>query len=82
MGHSTLLFGTPSFIEGFARSIDIAGVLTEFNASLSPRQSDSLATCSDWAAVGADLWTALSESQNELPEHSLESPKEEYAKAR
>lgn len=80
MSHSTLLFTTPSFWEGFARSLDAGGVMTEFNSSLTPQQADELAIGSDWSAVGADLWEALLAAQTHLPRAAVE-PKQEAATA-
>jgi len=76
MGYSTLLFGSPSFLEGFGRAIDAGGILTEFNSSMSARQADYFALWSDWAVVGADIreaaksqyWKAIREQQERQAE--------------
>ncbi len=72
MGQSTLLFASPSFWEGVARSIDAGGTMTEFNSSLTPQQADVFALRSDWSAVGSDLWTALLTAQNQLARQPIE----------
>ena len=77
MSYSTLLFASTSFYEGFARSIDAGGLLTEFNASLTPQQADWFAIQSDWAAVGSDLWAALQAARNQLPGSARESKQKE-----
>ena len=68
MSHSTLLFTEPSYLEGFARSIDIGGTMTEFNSGLTPEQADNLALWADWRAVGADMLGAMNSFANLLPE--------------
>lgn len=80
MSHSTLLFATPSFWDGFARALDAGGVLTEFNTSLTPGQADRAAARSDWSAVGADLWAALAAARDQLP-GSAREPKQKEAVA-
>ena len=56
---STFLFSRPSFIEGMARVMDLAGALDSYNTSLSPEQADTLALWADWGVVGDDLRAAL-----------------------
>lgn len=76
MSYVTLLFTESNFWEGVARSLDVGGVMTEFNGSLTPQQADRLAVQSDWAAVGADLWTALQAAREHLPGVAHEPAKE------
>ena len=80
MSYATLLFANPSFLDGFGRCLDLAGVSAEFNSSLTPAQADALALRSDWFAVGADLWSAVNEEQLQLPSQNDESKKEAKAK--
>ncbi len=54
-----LLYATPSFIEGIARSIDIGDTLTEYNGSENGTLADIRALRSDWLAVGDDLRQAM-----------------------
>jgi len=68
MNNSTLLFTEPSFLEGFARSMDIGGLMTEFNPSLDAAQADCLAILSDWRAVGADIVSAANSFAKLHPE--------------
>lgn len=56
-----LLFAMPSFLEGVARALDIAGTFTQYNTSDNPREADFLALRSDWRAVGDDFYTVLDE---------------------
>ncbi len=53
------LYAKPSFLEGVARLVDIAGTLDEYNYSDSDDEADSRALQSDWEAVGNDLHSAL-----------------------
>ncbi len=57
--YSTCLFARPSFAEGMARALDLAGALDEYNLSLTPEQADNLALASDWKAIAQDLRAAL-----------------------
>jgi hypothetical protein len=52
---STFLFARPSFIEGFARVLDVGNVLNEYNRSLTGQQADFLALHSDWRAIGQNI---------------------------
>ena len=70
MGESptNFLFASPNFWTGFGSSIDMFGVMFEFNRSLTPEQADWLAQQSDWLAVGHDISHAMSEFGAEHPE--------------
>ena len=76
MSYATLLYGSPSFLEGFGRALDAGGVSVEFNSSWTPEQADRLALRSDWAAVGADLWASLMAARDQLPRFARESKQE------
>jgi hypothetical protein len=52
---SSWLFASPSFLEGFCRSLDFCGTLTEFNRSRSGVEADMRALRSDWLALGQDF---------------------------
>ena len=57
----SLLFATPSFLEGFARVLDIGNTFTDYNTSSDPGEADFLALRSDWRAIGDDFYTVLAE---------------------
>lgn len=65
-----LLYATPSFLEGLARSIDIGDTLTEYNTSESGAEADARALGSDWKAVGDDLRAAIAQYRKETPRKS------------
>jgi len=60
-----LLYATPSFLEGIARSIDIGDTLTEYNGSESGAAADLRALRSDWIAIGNDLRQAMSQFEQD-----------------
>ena len=55
MGSSDFLFARPSFFEGVARTIDLFGVLQEYNRSTSENEADAWAVYNDFRAVGEDI---------------------------
>jgi hypothetical protein len=59
MSGSDFLFARPSFVEGMARSIDLFGVLQEYNKSPSENAADSKALYHDFKAVGNDIARAV-----------------------
>ena len=63
-----LLYATPSFLEGFARALDIGDTFTQYNTMDSAREADFLALRSDWRAIGEDLDTALAQYEDEEQE--------------
>ena len=58
--YTGLLYATPSFAEGLARAADIGGTFDEYNSDVSASEADEAALASDWYAVGADLYHAIS----------------------
>ena len=56
-----LLFAAPNFLEGMARSLDLADTFTEYNTSRSPSEADFRGIRSDWRAVGEDFDYVISE---------------------
>ena len=56
---STILFATPSGIEGAARIFDWGNLLNEYNRSSTPEQADELALFADWNATGKDIRLAM-----------------------
>ncbi len=53
------LFAEPSFIEGFARVLDIAGTLQVYNESSSDNEADAVSLNNDWRAIGQDLSNSI-----------------------
>ena len=66
--YSNLLFASPSFLDGFARVLDLGGTFIEFNRSVTPAQADFFAMLADWRAVGQDMQTALEAFEQEHPD--------------
>jgi len=66
--YSELLFAEPSFLDGFARVLDLGGVFDDDGDSLSGPEADWLALASDWYAVGADLHHAINRQVNQVSE--------------
>lgn len=60
-----LLYATPSFLEGIARSIDLGDTLTEYNGSESGAAADLRALRSDWIAIGNDLRQAMAQFEQD-----------------
>lgn len=60
-----LLYATPSFLEGFARVLDVGDTFTTYNTSADAGEADFLALRSDWRAIGEDFDTALAEYEDE-----------------
>ncbi len=56
---SLLLAIRPSFIEGVARILDLAGSLSEYYESPDPEEADYLALRGDWYATGQDIQSAM-----------------------
>ncbi len=55
---SDFLFGNVSVMESIGSIIDLSGSMPEYNQSLTEEESDSRAIYNDFAAVGADLFSA------------------------
>ncbi len=55
---SKFLFADPSFAEGMARVLDLAGRLNTYNSSQTEKQADFWALYADWRAVGQDIRNA------------------------
>lgn len=54
------LYAKPSFLEGFARVLDLGATLSNiYNRNLTPREADFDSLLSDWAAVGDDISYAI-----------------------
>ncbi len=70
--YSSLLFASPSFLEGMARAVDFGDFLTEYNSSPAPELADLNALQSDWMAVGQDMSQAFAEVRREKEATSKE----------
>ncbi len=62
---SDFLFGSPSFLTGLGRTMDLGGVLnrSSYNFSSTPEEADLRAIAHDWVAVGKDLRKAMLEAK-------------------
>ena len=60
------LFAEPSFLEGFARVLDIGGTMQEYNTSGTGEEADAKALRNDWLAVGDDLRFSIKNHEREL----------------
>jgi hypothetical protein len=56
---SARLFAKPSFMEGFARAIDIGATLNEYKRNVTEAKADYEALKSDWYAVGDSIYEAI-----------------------
>ncbi len=61
--NSFVLFARPSFVEGVARAMDLAGGLNEYNSCRSPEEADALAMATDYAALIGDMRAAWNRLQ-------------------
>ena len=68
ISYTELLYSQPSFLEGFARALDVGGTFDDFNYSSSETEADCVAIASDWYAVGADLHHAIAAYTAQLRE--------------
>ncbi len=53
------LFAQPSFASGFARTLDLWGVLDDYNISVTTLEADEKAIAADWLVVGQDIADAI-----------------------
>lgn len=58
--YSRLLHSQPSLMEGLARVLDVMGTFDECDYPPAGEEADRVALASDWYAVGADLYHAIS----------------------
>ena len=56
---TTRLMARPSFLSGYARGLDIAGVFDRYHTSTSESAADRRALANDWKAVGDQMREAL-----------------------
>ena len=59
---TTILYSKPSFLEGFARVVDFANALQEYNTSPTSEEADERAIVADWYAVGRDMYKAFQQA--------------------
>ncbi len=59
------LYPMPSFIDGFARAIDLGGTLNRYNSSSSDAEADMKAIKSDWDNILFDLKNAYEMEKRE-----------------
>jgi len=55
------LYARPSFFEGLARIWDPAGILNQYNRSKTAKDADRKAIAQDWAVVGKDIRSVVSD---------------------
>ena len=60
------LFARPSFVEGYARTIDFGVTLNEYNRNRTEEEADTQAILSDWLAVGDSIYSAIGSFQKEV----------------
>jgi hypothetical protein len=53
------LYADPSFISGYARTLDLFGQFDSYNQSLTPAEADAKALAADWIIAGQDIVDAL-----------------------
>ena len=67
MGRTDFLFVMPGYVDGAARTLDLAGLYDSgsYNESRTPAEADAWAIANDWAVVGNDLDRAIRKSRQE-----------------
>jgi len=63
---SDFLFAQPSFASGAARTLDLWGLLDDYNISSTTVEADVKAIAADWIVVGQDLTDAMGQDESEL----------------
>ena len=59
LGYTGLFSAENSFLDGFARALDLGGTYDRYDVFSSPEEADRAAIAADWYAVGADLHRAI-----------------------
>lgn len=62
---SDFLYAQPSFASGAAGSIDLWGILTDYNTSSTTEEADAAAIAADWCVVGQDIFDAMQSISSE-----------------
>ena len=75
LAYSSALFVYPSFLKGVARSIDLFGLLDEYNYSETENEADVKSLKRDWDIIGKDLWSAVKEYESETGQQFSQSAK-------
>jgi hypothetical protein len=60
------LFAQPSFVSGAARTLDLWGVLDDYNLSETTFEADEKAIAADWLVVGQDISDAIKQNEAEF----------------
>lgn len=60
------LFAQPTFASGMARSLDLWGILDDYNVSDTPTDADEKAIAADWLVVGQDISDAIEQNEQDL----------------
>jgi hypothetical protein len=60
------LFAQVSFASGAARTLDLWGVLDDYNISATTVEADGKAIAADWLVVGQDISDAIEQQESEL----------------
>lgn len=63
---SGFLCADPSFLSGFARTLDLYGLYDSYNKSATPLEADTRALAADWIVVGQDLQDAIDDFQSQI----------------
>lgn len=58
------LFAMPSFLNGFARVLDLGGTFDMYNEDETTVEADYRALSSDWKQVGEDIYIAMEDYQH------------------
>ena len=58
--YSNILFETPSFISGMAKSLGLFGNFNRYNSSLTEDEADYKGIYSDWLTIGNDIRNTIS----------------------
>ena len=53
------LYADPSFMSGWARTLDLFGQFDSYNQSLTPAEADAKALAADWIIAGQYIASAL-----------------------
>jgi hypothetical protein len=72
---TSFLFATPSFADGFARTLDMAGDFDVYNESSTPEAADARALWSDWCAVGEDMKEVLGKMKQDIEDNASDVTK-------
>lgn len=63
---SSILYSSPSFFKGIARSGDLFGQLDEYNYSDTEAEADNKALAWDWYVVGSDISQSMDDINEQI----------------